>query len=71
MEKALHYIVLLLSTFCTALCQLDNHTHVTCSQDGLHTLNQLIEQTEELQTEKKVRTVKIYNNPSLAVLTLN
>lgn len=53
MEQALHQLVLFLPTFCTALCQLDNHSHVTCRQDGLHTLDQLVKQPRELTEEKE------------------
>ena len=49
MEQALHQLVLFLSALCTALSQLDDHTHVTRGQDGLHTLDQLIEQPRELK----------------------
>lgn len=53
MEKALHHLALFLSTLCAALSQLDDHTHVTCSQDGLHALDQLIKQPQELFGERK------------------
>lgn len=49
MEQALHQLLLPLLTFRAALCQLDDHSHVTCSQDGLQTLEQLIKQLLELQ----------------------
>ncbi len=29
MQEALHHLFLFLLAFCTALCQLDDHTHVT------------------------------------------
>lgn len=49
MEQALHQLFLPLLTFRAALCQLDDHSHVTCCQDGLQTLEQLIKQLLELQ----------------------
>lgn len=53
MEQALHQLFLPLLTFRTALCQLDDHSHVTCCQDGLQTLQQLIKQLPELQTVRQ------------------
>lgn len=52
-QEALHQVFLFLFTLCTAFCQLDNHTHVTCGQDGLHALDQLIKQPQELQRKRK------------------
>ena len=48
-EEALHHLRLFLPIFGTGLGQLDNHTHVTSSQDGLYALDQLIKQPQELQ----------------------
>lgn len=48
-EEALHQLVLPLLALSAALRQLDDHSHVTRRQDGLHALDQLVEQLWELQ----------------------
>lgn len=54
-EKTLHHLVLLLSALCAAFRQLHDHAHVTCSQDGLHSLDELVEQPEELRGHRETR----------------
>lgn len=66
-EEALHQLFLLLLAFCTALCQLDDHSHVTCREDGLHALDQLVEQLQEL----KRTTQEKKNVTQLMTYTLN